>query len=110
MTDKEKEEFYEAMDLYEDSRRKRAIKALFERDSISLDIQDFNYAMRCFLWLKTLICLLLKRTKGSYLDKHTLCILAYDERSGYESQSWEAVWTCYDIFSGWQVCVGSDGT
>jgi len=110
MADKENIEFKSAMDAYEDARRKRAIKALFEKNSICFEIKDFNYVTRCWAWLKTLICLLLKRTNGSYLMPDYFNILSYDEYSGYESQSWEAVWISPKFLTGWQACVSSDGT
>lgn len=110
MTENEKQEFYSAMDAYEDARRKRAIKALFERESFCFEMENYNYFVRCFAWMKTLICLILKRTNGSYLDKHYFNILAYDEYSSIESMSWESVWISPKLFSGWQACVGSDGT
>lgn len=103
-------DFKRAMDDYEEARRKRAIKALFERDAIAWEAEDFNNITRAFCWLKTLICLLLKRTRGSYLSPNSFCILAYDEYRGYESYNWEAVWVSSKLFSGWQVCIGSDGT
>lgn len=104
-------DFAEAMYGYEEYRRKRAIKALFQKSSWSVyDLSDYNYVVRIFSWIKTLICLLLKRTGGSYLHKHYFCILAYDKCQGYEGTSWEAVFISPKLFSGWQVCVCSDGT
>lgn len=106
----EQEIYKQAHDDYEEYRRTRALKALFEKSSFDLDLKDFNYLLMFFYWMKTLICLLLKRTNGTYLDPHTFCILSYDESHGYESMSWESVWVSTKLFSGWQVCIASDGT
>lgn len=104
------DEFYEAMDSWEKCKRKRALKALFEKDSISFDITDYKKPVRVFIWIKTLICLLLNRTNGSYMDSNYFCVLSYDERQGYESTSWDACWISPKLFSGWNVCLASDGT
>jgi hypothetical protein len=106
----EQEEFNQAMDEWEKYKRKRALKALFERSSIAFEITDYNYLIRVFCWLKTLICLLLNRTYGSYLDRNKFCILAYNESSGYESQNWDACWVSPYLFKDWNVCLASDGT
>ncbi len=99
----------EAMKAWYEHKRKRALKALFENDSISHDITDYNYMQRAFCWLKTLICLLLDRTNGSYMDSNKFCILAYDESQGYESTSWDACWVSPCVFKDWNVCLASDG-
>jgi len=104
------EDYSDAYKAMYDYQVKRAKKALFEKHSIDSEIKDYNIFIRSFCWVKTFICLLLKRTGGSYLDKHTVCILSYDESSGYESQSWDAVWVSTKLFSGWHVCLASDGT
>jgi hypothetical protein len=74
------------------------------------DITDFKIPIRVFVWLKTLICLLLNRTNGSYMDSNYFCILNYDERQNLESISWDACWISPKLFSGWNVCLASDGT
>lgn len=110
MKETEKQQFAEAMDAWEKYKRARAIKALFERDSISHEITEYNYIIRAFCWVKTLICLLLNQTYGSYLDTNKFCILAYDEFQGMESQSWDACWVSPYLFKDWNVCLASDGT
>ena len=110
MTKQEREDFEKAMVSWEKHKRLRALKALFERDSICFEITDYNYFIRSFVWVKTLICLLLNRTKGDYLDDNTFCILAYDEIHGCESQSWDACWVSTRILKDWNVCLASDGT
>ena len=110
MTEKEQQEFNRAMDAWEKHKRTRALKALFEKDSISCDITDYNYMQRAFCWLKTLICLLLDRTNGSYMDSNKFCVLSYDERQEYESTSWDACWVSPYLFKDWNVCLASDGT
>lgn len=110
MTDEQQREFNLAMDSWEKHKRNRALKALFEKDSISCDITDYNYFIRAFCWLKTLICLLLHRTYGSYADSNKFCILSYDECYAYESQSWDACWVSPYLFKDWNVCLASDGT
>jgi hypothetical protein len=108
MTDEQIESLREGLDAWEDFRRKQAIKELFKRESISLELMDYGFFMRIFLWIKTLICLTIKRKNSEY----GVCILAYDECGGGESggSSWEAVWISPKIFSEWSVYVGSDGT
>lgn len=111
MTDEEQQqEFARVMEGWDEIKRKRALKALFERDSIGCEITDFNYVVRAFCWLKTLICLLLNRTNGSYLDSNKFCVLAYDERSCYDSTDWDACWVSPYLFKDWNVCLASDGT
>lgn len=99
---------YLAMEGY---KRKRALEALFEKSSICWnELSEFNIFMRAFCWVKTLICLLLSKTGGSYLDEDSFCILAYDEFQGMENQNWEACFVTPHIFSNWNVCVCTDGT
>lgn len=110
MTEKE---IFEAYKDYDEAVRKRAIKALFEKESINIyDLSDFKIPRRIFLWAKVLICLLLKRTRGSYFGGDKVCVLAYDEHSNGESggYSWEACWVSVKCFSEWQVCLASDGS
>ena len=109
LTDIEQEEYNQAMDVWDEVKRRRALKALFEKDSISFDITDYKYIIQWFCWLKTLICLLLNRTNGSYLDSDKFCILSYDEAQGYESQYWDACWISPYFFKDWNVCLASDG-
>ena len=110
MTEKEQQEFDRATDTWQKYKRIRALKALFEKDSISCDITDYNHMKRVFCWLKTLICLLLYRTNGSYMDDNKFCILSYDETQGYESLNWDACWVSPSLFKDWNVCLASDGT
>jgi uncharacterized protein involved in tellurium resistance len=110
MTEKEKLEWSQAMDSWEKHKKTRALKALFEKDSIDYDLGNFNYLLRVFCWFKTLICLLFNRTNGSYLDRNKFCILSYDESSGGEYQSWDACWVSPYLFKDWNVCLASDGT
>ena len=110
MTDEEKEIYYDAMRQYEECKRERALEALFERYSINSDLKDYPFIIRIFIWVKTWICLKLKRTNGTYMDNHTICVLSYDEQYGMECQSWDACWCSTRLFSGWQVCLASDGT
>lgn len=110
MTEEQQEEFNQAMTAWDEVKRKRALKALFEKSSISYDITDYNYMQRIFCWLKTLICLLLDRTGGSYMDSNKFCILSYDERSECEGSSWDACWVSPYLFKDWNVCLASDGT
>lgn len=110
MTDEQMDGLMEGLKAWDEHQRKRAIKNLFKKDSWGSDLSSYNYFVRCWSWLKTFICLCLKNTKGSYLDDNTFCILSYDETQNMESTSWEAVWVSPKLFSGWQVCVGSDGT
>lgn len=110
MTEQEQNDFGKAMDAWDEHKRKRALKALFEKDSIGCEITDYNYFVRAFCWLKTLICLLLNRTNGSYLDTNKFCVLSYDERSSYDSTDWDACWVSPYLFKDWNVCLSSDGT
>ena len=110
LTEKEIQQIREGQLAWDNHQRKEAIKQLFVKDSIAYELEDFGFIKRKFLWLKTLICLLLKRTNASYLDKNYFCILAYNETADMCGSSWEACWISGDIFSGWNVCVGSDGT
>lgn len=109
-TKEEERNFHNAMKAMDKYKRKRALKALFEKKSISSEITDYNYFVRIFCWLKTLMCLALNRTNGSYLDSNKFCILAYDECSGYESMSWDACWVSAYLLKDWNVCLASDGT
>lgn len=108
-TDKEKKEFAEAMQAMETYRRNRALKALFEKSSFDLELNDLNFFMKLFCWVKTLICLLLNRTNGSYLDDDKFCILSYDEYSFIEGIGWDACWVSPYFFKDWNVCLASDG-
>lgn len=99
-----------SLEQIERYKRKRALRALFEKNSIGYEITDFKISMRVFLWIKCLICLFLNRTNGSYLDACYFCILSYDSRQCLECESWDACWIGYKIFSDWQVCLASDGT
>lgn len=110
MNKTEDEIFADAMKAWDKYKRKRALKALFETKSFAAELYDYNFIVRCFMWVKCLICLLLNRTGGSYLDPHTVCILAYDESQCIESTNWDACWVSSKLFSGWQVCLCSDGT
>ncbi|AUC14352.1 hypothetical protein BTO06_03985 [Tenacibaculum sp. SZ-18] len=108
---KEELELIREADLaYENFKRKEAIKQLFIKSSFDFEFFDYNIYQRCFLWFKTFICLVLKRTNASYLDKNTFCILSYNESSDMCGMNWEACWVSTDLFCGWNVCVGSDGT
>lgn len=89
--------------------RKRALEAFFEKESWTYELDDFNWFMRAFLLLKAWICLKLKRTDGSYLNNE-VCVLAYDERSYWDSESWDAVWVSKCFFNDWRVCLAVDGT
>lgn len=111
MTPEEQKQFDQAMRDYDEYRRERAIRALFERDTRGLDVKDFTMFIYGFCWIKTLICLLLRRTRGSYLDDDNMVnILAYDESNYPDGSSWEAVFVSTKLFSGWQVCISTDGT
>ena len=114
ISDKEQLEYNNVMNDYfvykKIHDRKRALKALFEKNSIAYEITDFNYLIRVFCWVKTLICLLFNKTNGSYIDNNKFCILAYDESTSYESQSWEGCWVSPYFFKDWNVCLASDGT
>lgn len=90
--------------------RKQALKELFKRDGIDYDLMNFKFHKRCFLWIKTLFCLLLKRTGASYLDSNSFCVLSFNEGGDVFGQHWDAVWISSDLFKGWRVCLGSDGT
>lgn len=109
-TDEDKymeQQFADAMKSWDKHKRKRALEALFENDSIGYEIKEYKLPVR---WFKTWICLLLDRTNGSYLDRNKFCILSYDESSGYESQSWDACWVSPYLFKDWNVCLACDGT
>lgn len=110
MTEKEEQEFSRAMESCEEYKRRRALRALFEKDSIGYDTSDYNYFIQFFCWAKTWICLLLNRTNGSYLDNNKFCVLAYDERATMEGQCWDACWVSPYLFKDWNVCLASDGT
>lgn len=110
MKTEEQQDFKRVMDALEKYKRERAFKALFERNSISCEITDYNYLIRAFCWVKTLICLILNRTNGSYFDRNKFCILSYDKRHGCESISWDSCWVSPYLFKDWNVCLASDGT
>lgn len=110
MTQEEKKQWADAFKARDEYKRKRALRALFEKDSISCEMMDYNIAIRSFLWLKTFICLLLNRTGGTYLDYGKGCVLSYDESFGYEGSSWDACWCSPFVFKDWNVCLASDGT
>ncbi len=96
---------------YDEFKRKRALKNCFKKSSWNIELTDFNRFIRCWCWLKTVICLLARRTKGSYLNTGGVCVLSYDWVQNYESQDWSAVWlTSPKLFKGWSVYIGSDGT
>lgn len=100
-TDEDKymeQQFADAMESWDRYKRKRALKALFEKDSIGWEIKEYELPVRWFCLFKTWVCLLLNRTNGSYLDRNKFCVLAYDESSGYESQSWDACWVSPYLF------------
>lgn len=107
LTEEEIKYAFQAMDEY---KRQRALEAIFEKDSISFELYEFNWFMRLFCLIKTWICLKLNRTNGSYLDSNKFCILAFDERSGMESMSWDACWVSPYFFKDWNVCLATDGT
>ena len=110
MIDQETKIFNKAMADYEKYKRSRALKALFEKEARGDVREDYGYARYVFCWLKTLICLLLNRTGGSYMDNNKFCIIAYDERYGMEGSSWDACWVSPYLFRDWNVCLASDGT
>ena len=111
LTPKEQEQFADAMRGVEKYHKQRALKACFERKSLDNSLTDFNRVVRFWCWLKTLICIILNRTGGSYVSSGSFCVLSYDWYQGYESQGWRAVWLdSAKLFSGWQVCLCSDGT
>ena len=107
MTDEEITQAFTDKYEYE---RLRALKAVFEKDSKSYELSDFNLFVRFFCLFKTWVCLNLKRTNGSYMDKNKFCILAYDERSYPDGTSWDAVWVSPYLFKDWNVCLAIDGT
>mgnify|MGYP000339057117 CR=1 FL=1 len=90
--------------------RKDSISQLFTKEGIDYDLIDFTIPKRCFLWLKTLVCLLLNRTGASYMDKNYFCILSFNERYDMCGSGWDACWISSDFFKGWRVCLGTDGT
>lgn len=90
--------------------RKESISQLFKREGIDYDLMDFSIPKRSFLWLKTLVCLLLKRTGASYMDKNSFCVLSFNEGYDICGSDWDACWISSDIFKGWRVCLGTDGT
>lgn len=106
----DKEELKYAYKALQEAKRIRALEALFEKDTKSFELEDFNFAMRLFCLFKTWVCLKLKRTQGSYLEPNSFCILAYDETSCMGSLSWSAVWVTPYLFKDWNVDVGEDGT
>lgn len=110
LTKKEIQQIKDAELAVDEYKRKEAIKQLFVKDSIDYEINNFRFMRRKFLWFKTLICLLLKRTNASYLDKNYFCFLSYNETADMCGSSWDACWISSDVFSGWNVCIGSDGT
>lgn len=111
MTEQEIAKIYtDAYNWDQESIRKEGLRQLFKRDGIDYDLMDFKLPRRCFLWLKALICLLLKRTSASYFDKNSFCILSFNERFDMSGSGWDAVWISSDYFKGWNVCIGSDGT
>ena len=109
-TPEEIEDIIQADLYWKEHQRKKAIKNLFIRDSIDYDINNYNFFKRCFLWVKALICLCLKRTSGSYLDLNSFCIVSYDQSFDMYGSSWEACWISSKYFKGWNVCLGTDGT
>lgn len=111
MSKEEDEIFHQAMSDWDEYKRHRALKALFQKGTRGCDVRHLNCVGRAFFWFKTLICLLLNRTNGSYLDVNSIYILAYDECSGGEGgSSWDGVWVGDKIFSKWEVCISCDGT
>ena len=48
ITEKEQQEFDRATDAWEKYKRIRALKALFEKNSISCDITDYKHMQRAF--------------------------------------------------------------
>lgn len=113
MTDKEEKEFADAMNQWEEYKRKDAIKNLFKRSNYTEEYFELPFYTRWFCILKVLVCLVLKRTGGSYLDVNTICIIAYNEHAsvgGYSGYDWDAVWVDFRFFRGWQVCIAGDGS
>lgn len=109
MTPEEKQ-YSDVFKGYKEYKRRRALRACFERSSYDYSLTDYNRFIRCWLWLKTLICIILNRTDGTYLNVNSVCVLSYDW-SSYEYQTWKAVWIdSSKLLTGWQVCIGSDGT
>lgn len=107
----EQEQWVKAFSGMEDYHRERAIENMFIRKSLDCDMPDYNVVIRCWVWLKTFLCLVLNRTSGSYINSGSVNVLSYDWEQGYESQSWRSVWVdSPKLFSGWQVCLASDGT
>lgn len=107
----ESEDFKNAMISVQKYERRRALKACFQKSSWDYELTDYNRFIRCWIWLKTLLCILFNRTGGSYLNTGSCCVLSYDSWSGYENQNWSAVWVnSPKFFTGWQVHIGSDGT
>ena len=88
--------------------RKRAIKALFEKESLSYSLTDYNYFIQIFCWFKTFICLILNKTKGSYTDKNKFDILNYDEYKLYEGSVWSTIWVSPYYFKDWNVYLGTN--
>lgn len=106
------EEIHEAFRYADQWRIQEAKKAMFKAQCEHWEVrEDTSWLTRRFCWLKALVCLLMGRINGSYLDNNTLCIRYWNESScGEYGSSWDALWVSTKLFSGWQVCVCTDGT
>lgn len=106
-------DFSEGMMAWDEIRRKKAIKALFTKNGINDEFNDLRWFEKPFYWVKTLVCLLLKRTGGSYLNNNAFCIATWDEHPScgeYSGYDWDSCWIEIGLFKNWRVCICSDSS
>jgi hypothetical protein len=88
--------------------RWQAVRSMFIKKCVA---DDFDFECKWFYWFKSLVCLLLNRTNGSYLKGSAICYFNGRNSCGeYSGCDWEACWVEEGIFKNWRVCVITDSS
>lgn len=107
-----RQDFGEGLLAWDEYRRKKAIIAMFKRKSFNDEFDELKWFQKPFYWFKTIICLLFKRTGGSYLGD-SVCIISWDFHPSvgeYYGQDWTSCWVETGFFKNWKVCICSDSS
>lgn len=112
MTPQDEQSLIDGLNAWEEHKRRKAIKNMFKKKSFDDQFKDWNYVQRILYWVKTIICLLLKRTHGSYLN-NSVCVINWDfypSCGEYDGYNWTACWVEIGLFKNWKVCICSDSS
>lgn len=103
----------EGVRAWERFQQKEGFKCLFKRKSFDDEFLELRWYERWFYWVKTLICLKLRRLNGSYLNDSINVHHWNEETCATQDGTYYSWWSCWvekGVFKNWNVDVSKDGT